>query len=71
MQDPNATFDVRKFYWIGNPINGVSTIGIWAETGVRTLEDARKRELTVGATGPNVRCNTRSPSTNCSEPNSR
>lgn len=54
MQDPNATFDVRKFYWIGNPINGVSTIGIWAETGVRTLEDARKRELTVGATGPNV-----------------
>jgi hypothetical protein len=54
MQDPNATFDVRKFYWIGNPINGVSTIGIWADTGVRTLEDARKRELTIGATGPNV-----------------
>lgn len=54
MQDPNATFDVRKFYWIGNPINGVSTIGFWADTGVRTLEDARKRELTVGATGHNV-----------------
>lgn len=54
MQDPNATFDVRKFHWIGNPINGVSTIGFWADTGVRTLDDARKRELTVGATGHNV-----------------
>jgi hypothetical protein len=54
MKDPNATFDVRKFFWIGNPINGVSTIGFWAETGVRTLEDARARELSVGATGPNV-----------------
>ncbi|MDP2356409.1 MAG: hypothetical protein Q8M31_10170 [Beijerinckiaceae bacterium] len=54
MQDPNATFDVRKFAWIGNPINGVSTIGFWADSGVRTLEDARQREVTVGATGPNV-----------------
>lgn len=54
MQDPNATFDVRKFAWIGNPINGVSTIGFWADSGVRTLDDARKREVTVGATGPNV-----------------
>ena len=54
MGDPNATFDVRKFSWIGNPINGVSTIGFWAETGVRTLDDARKKELTVGATGHNV-----------------
>ncbi|MBX9759959.1 MAG: hypothetical protein K2Y29_14370 [Beijerinckiaceae bacterium] len=54
MQDPNATFDVRKFAWIGNPINGVSTIGFWSESGVRTLEDARSRELTVGATGHNV-----------------
>lgn len=54
MKDPNATFDVRRFFWIGNPINGVSTIGFWAETGVRTLEDARARELSVGATGPNV-----------------
>ena len=54
MKDPNATFDVRKFYWVGNPINGVSTIGIWAATGVRTLDDARTRELSVGATGPNV-----------------
>ncbi len=54
MQDPNATFDVRKFAWIGNPINGVSTIGFWADSGIRTLEDARQREVTVGATGPNV-----------------
>ena len=54
MHDPNATFDVRKFAWIGNPINGVSTIGFWAGSGVRTLEDARQREVTVGATGPNV-----------------
>ena len=52
--DPNATFDVRKFAWIGNPINGVSTIGFWSDSGVRTLDDARSRELTVGATGHNV-----------------
>lgn len=54
MQDPNATFDVRKFAWIGNPINGVSTIGFWSDSGIRTLDDARKREVTVGATGHNV-----------------
>ena len=54
MGDPNATFDVRKFAWIGNPINGVSTIGFWSDSGVRTLDDARRREHTVGATGHNV-----------------
>lgn len=54
MRDPNATFDVRAFHWIGNPISSVSTIGVWAASGVRTFEDAQTREVTVGATGPNV-----------------
>jgi len=54
MRDPNATFDVRAFHWIGNPISSASTIGVWAASGVRTFEDAQTREVTVGATGPNV-----------------
>jgi tripartite-type tricarboxylate transporter receptor subunit TctC len=54
MRDPNAKFDVREFSWIGNPINGVSAIGFWSESGARTLDDLKKREFTVGATGHNV-----------------
>jgi tripartite-type tricarboxylate transporter receptor subunit TctC len=48
---PQATFKPERFQWIGSPARTVSVGLVWtASTAVRTLEDAMKREVVVGAT---------------------
>jgi tripartite-type tricarboxylate transporter receptor subunit TctC len=48
---PQATFDPTKFQWIGSPARTVSVGSVWtAATDVRTLEDAMKKEVIIGAT---------------------
>jgi tripartite-type tricarboxylate transporter receptor subunit TctC len=42
------------FNWIGNPIKSISTVAVWHASGVRTIEDAKRKEITIGATGNNV-----------------
>jgi tripartite-type tricarboxylate transporter receptor subunit TctC len=49
-----AKFDGRKFVWLGSVNNEVSLAVAWATAGVRTIADARERELLVGATGVGV-----------------
>src|SRR5919112_3560695 len=44
-------FDVTKFTWIGNPAAGNNTTVTWHTSGVKTIEDAKAREITMGATG--------------------
>ena len=44
-------FDARQFNWIGNTTDTPNVITVWAASGVRTIEDARKRELAIAATG--------------------
>ncbi|MBX9761321.1 MAG: hypothetical protein K2Y29_21265 [Beijerinckiaceae bacterium] len=44
-------FDARQFNWIGNTTNSPNLISVWAGRGVTSVEDARKREVTVGASG--------------------
>jgi tripartite-type tricarboxylate transporter receptor subunit TctC len=44
-------FDVRKFNWLGNMVAVNNIMITWHETGVRTIEDAKKRALAIGATG--------------------
>lgn len=46
-------FDVSKFVWIGNPISDNNTMAAWSASGVSSIEDAQKREVTVGA-NPNT-----------------
>jgi tripartite-type tricarboxylate transporter receptor subunit TctC len=48
---PGIKFDVRKFNWIGNMVVVNNIMIVWAATGVRTIEDAKKRPLAIGATG--------------------
>jgi tripartite-type tricarboxylate transporter receptor subunit TctC len=48
---PGIQFDVRKFNWLGNMIVVNNTLAVWHTTGVKTLEDATKRSLNIGATG--------------------
>jgi tripartite-type tricarboxylate transporter receptor subunit TctC len=48
---PQADFDPTRFNWIGSPARTVSVGTIWtANTAVRSIEDARKTEVVVGAT---------------------
>ena len=47
---PQAEFDPRKINWIGSTSKEVSIGAVWAaSTDVRTIEDATKREVVVGA----------------------
>ena len=44
-------FDSSKFNWLGSANNEVSVCVAWHTSGVKTLEDARRKELVVGGTG--------------------
>jgi tripartite-type tricarboxylate transporter receptor subunit TctC len=48
---PSANFDPTKFNWIGSPARSISVGEVWtASTSIRTIQDAMKQELIVGAT---------------------
>src|SRR5882724_8027462 len=42
-------FDAAKMQWLGTIAPGVETMAVWSTTGVRTIEDARHREVVAGA----------------------
>ena len=49
--DPKVRFDVRKFQWIGRFVD-VDYIGVVTDKlGVKSLDDARKKQVVAGATG--------------------
>ena len=52
--DPAAKFDARKFTWIGSLDKQTGTCVVWHTSDIKTLEDAGKREVQVGATGVNA-----------------
>jgi tripartite-type tricarboxylate transporter receptor subunit TctC len=42
-------FDAGKMQWLGSIAPGVETMTVWHTTGVKNIEDARKREVVAGA----------------------
>ena len=50
--EKSLQFDVRKLQFIGNPVVTNNVMVVWHTTGLKTIEDARKREVAMGATGP-------------------
>jgi len=44
-----AQYDANKFSWIGSMTTSPLTFTTWHTSGVRTIEEARKRELVVAA----------------------
>jgi tripartite-type tricarboxylate transporter receptor subunit TctC len=53
LKAPGAQFDPTRLNWIGSPSRSVSVGGVWtANTTVRSLEDAMRQEVIVGATSP-------------------
>jgi tripartite-type tricarboxylate transporter receptor subunit TctC len=49
--DKRISFDTTKFIYIGNPNVENNVTASWHTSGIKTLDDAKKREVTVGATG--------------------
>jgi tripartite-type tricarboxylate transporter receptor subunit TctC len=49
--DANARFDPRKFGWIGSLGKQTGTCLTWHDAPAKTIEDARRQEVLVGATG--------------------
>jgi tripartite-type tricarboxylate transporter receptor subunit TctC len=48
---PQAQFEPTRFNWIGSPSRTVSVGAVWnASTDVRTIEDAMRKDVVVGAT---------------------
>jgi tripartite-type tricarboxylate transporter receptor subunit TctC len=54
MEDPTIQFDVRKLIWIGNPNKDVNTTAVWYTSGIKSLDDAKTKDVIVGATGSNT-----------------
>lgn len=52
--DAGVKFDSREFNWIGNPNADNNVLSTWHTSPVKTLEDAKKIEVTMGATGYNT-----------------
>ena len=52
--DPAAKFDARKFTWIGSLDKQTGTCVVWHTSDIKTLADASKRDVQVGATGVNA-----------------
>ena len=49
--DTRINFDTTKFIYIGNPNVENNTTVTWHTSGVKTIDDARRREVTMGVTG--------------------
>ncbi len=47
----SAKYDPRKFNWIGSVEATVRTCAVMASAGVRTVDDLRHKQVTVGGTG--------------------
>jgi len=51
LEPQNAKFDVSKFNWLGNPGLSNLVLSTWADKGIKTIEDAKKKETIIGAGG--------------------
>lgn len=54
MGDKTVSFDNTKFGWIGNPNASNNVTAVWHTAGVTTFEQAKQKQLVIGATGNNT-----------------
>src|SRR5262249_28369440 len=50
MGEAGVRYDATKFNWIGTAVQPVSVLGVWHTSGVRSIADAKTKELVIGAT---------------------
>jgi tripartite-type tricarboxylate transporter receptor subunit TctC len=46
-----VNYDLRKFHWIGNLASSITACSVWYRSAVKSLDDARKRTVTIASTG--------------------
>ena len=49
---PGIQYDARKYSWIGRINSNVEVQHTWHTSGIRSIEDARRREVVLAGTGP-------------------
>jgi tripartite-type tricarboxylate transporter receptor subunit TctC len=49
---PGIQYDARKYSWVGRINANVEVLHAWYASGVRSIEDAKRREVVVAGTGP-------------------
>ena len=49
---PGIQYDARKYSWIGRINSNVEVQHTWHASGIRSIEDARRREVVLAGTGP-------------------
>ena len=50
LKHPAIRYDARRFNWIGRLTSAVEVTIVWHTVPVKTIEDARKREVIIGGT---------------------
>jgi tripartite-type tricarboxylate transporter receptor subunit TctC len=50
--DANIKYDAARFNWIGSPARLGETLVVWHRAGARSLDDAKHRVISIGATSP-------------------
>ena len=46
-----AAFDATRINWLGSPNVEIALLMVWHSSGVKTLEDLRRKEITAGVAG--------------------
>jgi tripartite-type tricarboxylate transporter receptor subunit TctC len=49
--DAQLKIDTTKFFWLGTIAPTIEVMTTWHTTGVKTIEDAKRTEVVIGATG--------------------
>ncbi len=52
LEPEKVKFDVSKFNWLGNPGLSNLVLSTWADSGVKTIDDAKQKQVIIGAGGP-------------------
>ena len=55
MGDKQLDLDTTKLIYIGNPNADNNTTATWYTSGIKTIEDAKKKQVVMGATGGSTR----------------
>jgi len=50
MRQTGINFDAAKFNWIGTPSAPISVLAVWHTAGVKTFEETKTKEITIGST---------------------
>lgn len=51
IEQPGVRFKAEDLNWIGSLLQTATTVSVWHTAGVKTIDDAKQKEVIMGATG--------------------